>query len=294
MCRNNEHGGRKCPSQTDPEKIKERNAYRRQKYCSEKGKLVTEKNPPTKPEEPQKTVDYYAEKIFGNKNYRQYNPHTTHAISEKFVQSLQLDQRRALEEYSEMDSDHTNRYLYSPDFKNAIDNELDHKIHYRNTPEYKKLLRTQIPQRIEKIDAAIKDHKLAEPTIVYSGKGIAIPEDKTPIEHIQELHKIGETYSRPSYTSTSTNPAVASFFTDSNGATDVPIVYEYLTTEGAPLRKLSALSVEDEVLLPRDKKFTIVGVKNEIKFDVAIVGEDDSIRQVQEPLNVIVVQLVEQ
>lgn len=273
MCRDKEHGGRLCPSQNNPAKNKAHNAQRRAKYNAPKNS-----------------------QLFPQEDYRKASFSSSTVMSKEYISAITPEQKAALWSYSEMESSNTNKYLYSSDFKNAVDNELD-SIHHRddltdkNYLNYKKQLKKEITDRIEIIDEAMK-LCLPTPTLLYHGFDIEIPQGKDPFTHIESIHAIGSLYSRPSYISATTNPSVAAAFTTDRKGT--PVIYEILTTQGAPLRELSALSTEDEVLLPRDKKFRVVQVTKKVSFDDVGLGEDDTISSLNSQSSIIVIQLIEE
>ena len=166
------------------------------------------------------------------------------------------------------------------------------------SPDYetfKKGLKADLDERIKIIDETTS-FRFPLPVTVYSGMNIRIPEGEDALAHIKSIHKIGSLYSRPSYVSTSTNSAIAASFTVDNGKT--PVVYEMITSQGAPIRKLSWLPVEDEVLLPRDKKFRIVQIKETITFDDVTVDDEGAIAKVRGrgrgKKETIVIQIVEE
>lgn len=192
----------------------------------------------------------------------------------------------------------TNKFLYSPEFQTAINEEADH-IHPhadKTTPSfkaYKKNLKATLTERIELIDEATAYH-LPQPTTVYNGFNVVIPKGKDTLAYIKNMHTIGSLYSRPSYMSTSTNPAVAAAFTEEEGNTGTPVVYEILTNHGAPLRELAPLSTEDEILLQRNKQFRIVQVKESVTFNEAWLSENDTVTLSGNQTKIIVIQLIEE
>jgi len=272
MCRDKEHGGRICPSQLNPEKNKAHNAQRRARYNAPK-----------------------QAKLFPQENFRRgENGSSTH-LSKDFVSAITSDQRQALWDYTEMESAYTNKYLHDPEFRDAIEKELDiHGTRDITRPTYaayKKGLNAAIVARIKNIDE-VTAYRLPQATTVYNGFNIAIPEGEDSLSHVKSLHKVGSLYSRPSYMSTSTNPAVAAFFCKESDQT--PVVYEILAKHGAPVRELSPLATEDEILLPRDKKFRIVQVKEAVSFDDIVLREDDTITSWDTQSKIIVIQLIEE
>lgn len=274
MCRDKEHGGRLCPSQLNPEKNKAHNAQRRARYNAPK-----------------------QEKLFSQEDQRIGKANSSTSLSKEFISSLTPEQKKTLRDYTEFGSKTMNKYIYDAEFREGVEKELDvHGSRAMWSPDYetfKKDLKANLDERIKIIDETTS-FRFPLPVTVYSGMNISIPEGEDALTHIKSIHKIGSLYSRPSYVSTSTNSAIAASFTVDNGKT--PIVYEMITSQGAPIRKLSWLPVEDEVLLPRDKKFRIVQIKEAVTFDNVTVDDEGAIAKVRGrgKKEIIVIQIVEE
>ena len=166
--------------------------------------------------------------------------------------------------------------------------------------ELRKSERKRLIESIGIIDGVLAKTDLPESTIVYRGHKMIVPAGKDPVEYIRSHYKVGSQYSKESYGSTSLNPSIGAYFagkptskTD-NGQTKVGVVFEMATTEGAPLRTLSSVQNEDEILLPRNKKFRVAGVYESIAFEsVDLDEESDVLRTKNQTAKHIVIRLIE-
>ena len=102
---------------------------------------------------------------------------------------------------------------------------------------------------IQEIDDALEGKVLGEDLTLYRG----MTTDK-----IDELFVVGDTYTDKGYISTTTNTKMARLFFGGEHSQNVILVIKAKKdTKGMPVRKISKLKIEDEVLLDRDTKFIV-------------------------------------
>lgn len=287
MCRK---AGRRCPGPKSQEHRNEVNAERREKYAFER-------------DLPAKMAAFP-----GLQEVRRNLAGSSVKISEAWDANLTTNEHIVLEDFTGMSSHNINRYLYSEAYRTAVDND-DPSIHNKymvkkygaaEAATMRKKDRERLIESIAVIDGVLDETKLPENSIVYRGHKLLVPAGKDPVEYIKSQYKVGSQYSKESYDSTSFNPAVGAYFAGKptskteTGEIKVGVVFEMLTTEGAPIRSLSSVQNEDEVLLPRKKKFRVAGVHESVTFeDVEIDEESDGIAATGKKTKHIVIRLIE-
>lgn len=290
MCRSTDGSGRRCPGASSPEHRKKVNAERREQYAFKRDLPVL------------------LESFPDVKKVRKNLPGSSTKISEAWDANLTTNEHIVLEDFTGMSSHNINRYLYSKEYRDAVDND-DPSIHNKymvgkygaeEAAAMRKRDRERLIESIAVIDGVLDETKLPDNSIVYRGHKIIVPLGKDPLEYIQSQYKVGSKHSKESYDSTSFNPAVGAYFAGKptskteTGETKVGVVFEMLTTEGAPIRSLSSVQNEDEVLLPRKKEFRVAGVHESVTFeDVEIDEESDGIEATGKKTKHIVIRLIE-
>jgi hypothetical protein len=287
MCRKE---GRRCPGPKSQEHRDEVNAERREKYAFER-------------DLPSKLT------FFQDMNeVRENLAGCSSEISEAWDANLTTKEQIVMEDFTGMLSHNINRYLYSEEYRDAVDND-DSSIHNNwmvekygaeEAASMRKRERERLIESIAVIDGVLDGTKVPDNTVVYRGHQILVPAGKDPMEYITSHYKVGSGYSKESYDSTSLNPAVGAYFAGKpaskteTGETKVGVVFEMLTSEGAPIRSLSSVQNEDEVLLPRKKNFRVAGVHESVAFQsVEIDEESDAIHDNKKKTKHIVIRLIE-
>lgn len=190
------------------------------------------------------------------------------AEGENFRDSLAKHERQAIQQYSMGFYDPINRYLRKG--VQGIDDywklEFKQKIQDETRVEYTKLAENYI----DSIDGVFAryDAKHKEPRLLHKAFRVRNPDGrKTTPEDIQkyvrEHYQVGKTVSNKAYTSTSVDADYMLAF--SNHEPEQIIVHEIVSRKGIPLHEPddegSVQASEREVLLPRNSKFKIVGIK---------------------------------
>jgi hypothetical protein len=135
-----------------------------------------------------------------------------------------------------------------------------------------------VKNHVKNIDQALKHERtFNEPTLVYRGVRIEeqIPEGTTVLQYVKNKYKVGDTITEKGYVSTSADSDYMSFFGRKRVKAKGPhVVYEIIAKKGLPVFEANRTSkpyqpqdgniqtFEREILLNRDSKFRVVGVKN--------------------------------
>lgn len=127
--------------------------------------------------------------------------------------------------------------------------------------------------RVAGLDAAVARGGLGEPTPLY--RGIALSSAAEAKRLVDEVYTPGAKVSFPEFLSTSINAEVAlSFATgDAASAESQPVLFRLVSSEGAPLDVATDRPVELEVLLPRNKEFTVQAVSRELVNSYAVESD---------------------
>lgn len=219
----------------------------------------------------------------------------------EWVSSLTDEEREVLADYARWDSSETNRYFHHKIFRNAIDNFVDaaYPLNYKDkaaTPEELlslfKTHRDRLLRRIEVLDKVGERNVFEKPVVLYSGMRFSsenmVNPDDDPNDFVSDNFKVGSTYQHTSYMSSSTNPAVGAFFSNTGS---LSVVFEVLTKQGTPLKPFAHIGWEDEVLLSRNNEYTVVNVVKNVPYESAANTSRDSF-QVERTTRT-VVQLVD-
>lgn len=194
-------------------------------------------------------------KIFG------VNPDKSYEInSEKVAKGLKANEMASLQWYSGDGFIHINSHLHQ---KHGTYVDTMH-------PMERKGLKTYAPEKIagaiKDIDSAFERNRLDEPVVTY--RGLAnhnfpqeVIDSRNYIQHVEETYTPGSTHTLPGYVSTSLNPAKAHGFAGSN------VIMEIKARSAIPTGFISEWNSEKEVLIQRDRKFKVIGVKKDIPYD---------------------------
>jgi hypothetical protein len=255
MCRNVAEGGRRCPYHSTPEYRDKENARRREKYAFDKIRPGLVALFPDAP-------DRYS--------HKPDSPVLKEGAA--WVESLTDEERIAVEDFARWDSNETNRYFYHEEFRKGIDEYNSVCYPFANpriedpAEEHERLVkhREKMMRRVELLDSALAKSKFEQPLAVYRGTKMEYTEEeqKNIPKMVKNRFPIGSTYVSPCFLSTSTNPTVGADF--SGGET---VVFEMLTKEGGSVRSIAKYEHEEEIILPRDKEFTVVGIKENVEFN---------------------------
>lgn len=127
-----------------------------------------------------------------------------------------------------------------------------------------------IEARMKVVDSALAKYKSVEPVIVYRGvrqgmlpeamrDNYRIPTEEKQAEYVSKF-KVGEVFETQYYMPTSYMPETAKRFSD------FAVVMEIKTRSAAPLAPLSASRTEQEALLPRNSKYRVLAIKENIPY----------------------------
>lgn len=195
----------------------------------------------------------------------------TYALhGEHVAKTLNLDETKALQWYSGDGFRHINPYLLKKHDENYEDNTHPMDKPHMDYPEEK------ISSTIKHMDSAFEKNRLDKPILTYRGlkehnfpKNITEPDKEKTYEenqakytsYAEETYPEGSTHTFPYYLSTSVDPAQA------QGFSNTKIMMEIKTRSALPLGFVSAWGdSEKEMLVQRDRKFKVIGVKKNIEY----------------------------
>lgn len=194
-------------------------------------------------------------KLFGT------NPDKSYELNgDKVSKNLKAQELSSLQWYSGDGFIHINSYLHR-EHGTFVDT-----MH----PMERKGLRTYASEKIagaiKNIDAAFERNRLEEPVVTYRGlNDHNFPQEVISsgkyIQHVEEAYKPGSTHTFPGYVSTSLNPATARGFAGSK------VIMEIKARSAIPTGFISEWNSEKEVLIQRDRKFKVIGVKKDIPYE---------------------------
>jgi hypothetical protein len=241
MCRSKDdpRGYRRCEDHTHPEYKEHKKDYDHKRYIEKKQQNEITVNNFFKPEQ-----------------IRRFHSQPS---KRSWAKSLTKEERKAVEEYSAFSSNETNRYLYHDKFKQAIDegnpDAYPATLPKSEIPAY----RSKMLKRIELLDSAFNKIDNQQTRILYRGESFNIPFGQEKEEYIKNNYAIGKVFERTSYMSTSSNPAIPTNFGGE------AVMFEIVSHNSAELAHLTRYK-ENEFLIPRNSKFRVVAVHNNVEY----------------------------
>jgi hypothetical protein len=282
MCRTKELGGRRCPAHTDPEKVAAYNAVRRQRYAS------------------RKTV--FANYGFTDPNKVEREPGMTslaqRKASVKVLAGLTQAQRNSIGLFTSNNYEWINgslfglqNFLYEPNTENYYYSYRPKDIDLEGM-EYKSTNDTipmptvdNVVTIVDTLDDAFQ-HTEPEEKILYRGKGqFSARFNENVSKYVDDNYGIGQEIVFDGYQSASMHPGVGSDYAGEGG-----IVYELKTVSGLNAHSISHFEDEQEILLPRQTRWKVVGVHKDVIY-APTVGSTGGFQE--EAPTVTVVQMVE-
>jgi hypothetical protein len=263
MCRPKELGGRRCPQHTDPVKHAAYNARRREVYAQKK----TVSTP----------VDDAVTRAFPPLSEPRSVPSIVNNELDNFYDESNDFRDLVWPEYDEDEWEYlasSENWVPENSPAEAIQHYTSHGYKEYRTYSLGKMKPSNImnvtAQAVAHMDNAIQScPPPAEPRRVY--RGLRIPTEMmdggSPEEYMEEHFPIGGVVSQESFMSTSLHPNIAYEFTRYGAMKDVPVLFEIVSKQGAPIGDgLTTSSHEYEVIMPRKAKFKVVGVHHNANF----------------------------
>jgi hypothetical protein len=232
-------------------------------------------------------------------------------VSKSELKDIPRDEKQALRFFTSAHFGWVNKALYQQNQEGDVEPVLmpdqgEHKSRFDGkkfskkeefNPDYDELKYTEkTPSLIEelttKIDSAMeKSHK--QQRIVYRGINIYHPavlaygkQHKSAavgtVKYVEDHYALGQEVTFDGYQSTSFSPTVAADYASENG-----IVFEIKASSGLNVSSVSHFDIEQEVIMPRNSRYMVVGVHHKQEY---IYGDNGKYQGTQK-LNV--VQLVE-
>lgn len=191
----------------------------------------------------------------------------------EWEESLTPDEDRVVHNYAINFYELINRYLRRSGLA-----EL-----FRTDPFYKESdWKTRCKNAVKDMDSALKKApKPEEPRKVY--RFFRVPAGVSPVEYMERYFKKGEGFQDAAYMSTTADSEflLAHLHSRNKGTRNHGyVIMEILTKDGASLqpREMSSpgnvQSLEKEIILPRNKKFTVVSTRRSQKFGFASNRKD--------------------
>jgi hypothetical protein len=190
------------------------------------------------------------------------------AESEQLQNSLAKYERQAINQYTMGFYDPINRYLRKG--IQGIDDYWRHEFKHQISDERREEYKNMAENYIDSIDGLFARHDAThkEPRLLHKAFRVrnkdgrkTTPEDIQ--KYVKEHYQVGKVLSNKAYTSTSIDSDYMLAF--SNHDPEQIIVQEIVSRKGIPLHEPgeegSVQASEREVLLPRNSKFKIVGIK---------------------------------
>jgi hypothetical protein len=258
MCRTKELGGRRCPSHSNPQLVAARNAQRRQKYAASKKSAVA----PAQQYSFQVDEDELVTSVdMSGDVWDSYI-----SDGEKFLTKIQESEQKvemidALLEYTHKGyrplRDHLNRSEEEQagnEYMVGLTKNLDDALHLAEPP--------------------------SEPRTLF--RGMEIPTDEVTDDEIDgwlDSHfPVDGVFSQKSFMSTTLSMYKAAYVFGNARGPKRSVIFEIITKQGAPLGTgTSDLDTRElEILMPREARFKVVGIKKNITFELAASSHPDA------------------
>lgn len=179
---------------------------------------------------------------------------------DNMAKSLNAQEMASLQWYSGDGFIHINSHLHR---ENGTETDNMHPMERKALVSYPP---EKISEAVKNIDAVFEKNRLEEPIVTYRGlnqhnfpQEVSNADTYTP--HVEETYKTGSVHTFPGYLSTSLDPATARGFAGSQ------VVMEIKTKSAIPTGFTSEWKSEKEVLIQRNRKFRVLGVKRNIPYE---------------------------
>ena len=247
MCRNKEDGGRRCPHETNPVAVAERNAKRRAAYNDKKAAVSHNSSITSK-----ETLTLSSPKDYGFQEANEVRMMNKTVAEQREESVLELKHLSRADTYgirtfASSSYEWINQALYGHGNLLEPDDSSDEED--ANSENLRKV--------VDSLDSAFMSAPLKE-RITYRGKSVELNQFSDGLsvlnKYVDEKYAIGSEVVFDGYQSTSANPVIASRYAGDNG-----IVFEMKSGSGLNITSKSDFDTEVEVLLPRATRWKIVG-----------------------------------
>ena len=303
MCRSHADGGRLCPSQSNPVAIANRNARRRAKYAKTQvsGQInYTNLNETSYSDFGFQSPDEMRKSDVGILDLKE--------LSETELASIPLGEQKALAYFTGDNYAWVNTALFGkndyysnlPPLRESEDDSNKIIKHFSDVPysDYNKLgpkqetLDEEITPELLKAVTSKMDAAMAKAPgkqrILYRGVSKThrtFANYNSVADYVKENYPLGQEVKFDGYQSTSYSPVVADNYADRGNG----IVFEIKTPSGLNVANISQFIGEKEVLLPRNAKYAVVGVHENVTYRAQANGDT----QFEPSSNTTVIQLIE-
>lgn len=219
------------------------------------------------------------EKIFQNILHPAFKVHVLEATPEieanKPNKDLTRDQLYMLQDYSGMDFYPINAYL-------------------RDKTVYKTTSLKNLNRQIDLLDSVFDVIKPTKPYVTYRGEVVKINEGESLHNAVTREFFPGSIVTKESYLSTSLNPAIAAHFAGKGKQPDAGrVILEIQAKSGVSMKEPSE-SKEEEMLLPRNGKYKVIGIRPYVSYQSIDYDEEtDDLQELAENKQIMTVILEE-
>jgi len=247
MCRDINHGGRRCPQvPLTTDERKHINELRREQYSTSKEKKH------------QELVESLKGYTFDSKIHSSLDD-TNEAViqrSERFKKlKLKEDELKAIYDYTTMD------------FKKIRQNLSRYDVDRNVSVSFPKAKRELLQKKVQILDSIMAKVKPSgEPTILFRGGDI--PEYEDPAEWVSKNFIPGQVWVDKTYLSTSADVHIATCFPNKEVKEGHTLMFEIISNGGLPIPAgATFMNGEHEVLFPRKNKFIVAEVIPEHNYE---------------------------
>jgi hypothetical protein len=274
MCRT---GGRRCPSSNDPTLVAARNARRREAYASRKVVSAPAQAPLKSAEEYgfQPVIEKRQESDIAEMNKE----------SKRELAELSADELGAVKIFTGPAHKWINNALFGRNNSIHDGDQLPEGHSGRNEVTFDTLDNVGNPSLqnlfkvVDKLDSALASHSSKE-RIVYRGKSsrsYRIQKEGVSA-YVDKNYSLGQEVVFDGYQSTSSSPMSALDFADYSDG----IIFEMKTVSGLNIISNSDMQEEQEILLPRQTRWKVVGVEKNIRYRAQFDSDNMTVVQMVE------------
>lgn len=219
--------------------------------------------------------DSKVRKSLKNRSLLGPNPDKSYELNgDNVAKNLKSEEISSLQWYSGDGFIHINSHLHR---ENGTETDNMHPMERKALIVYPP---EKISEAVKNIDAVFEKNKLAEPIVTYRGLNQhnfpqEVSKSDTYTSHVEETFKPGSVHTFPGYLSTSLDPATARGFAGSQ------VVMEIKTKSAIPTGFTSEWKSEKEILIQRDRKFKVLGVKRNIPYEAQHSKKSEPITVIQ-------------
>jgi hypothetical protein len=297
MCRSKELGGRRCPSHSDPVKHAAYNALRRERYAAQKNNtILTSSKETVVTTASLEPLPHYRDYGFTNpavesRAHEEVENDVQLAESKAEMKKLNKEQRNAVSIFTSNNYKWINGALYgmnsflreegyvyprNPNLSVGFEKPVA-KMAFEETKFRVETTPSQAADYINLLDKAMHAAPLKS-RVVYRG----VAEHSEHIDYdvsgyIKKNYSLGQEVVFDAYQSTTTSPTTAVNYAREDG-----IIFEMKTISGVNAHAISHYEDEQEIVIPRQTRWKVVGVHENVKYSTRDKKVDATVVQMVE------------